>query len=624
MGKTKVDDVQASLFDVIDAQSDDAGGTGAEGLNKQAHKFAAQGNLQSAVDAALEAVKIAPDYAESYFNLGVFCSKAGQWQMAIEYFGHAVLKDKNNTAYKQSFAKSLRHFHIKVFSPTLQQILILCLRDEHLDHRLLAPTWHRMYSLDPAFAPLREAAGTKEFSKFAIKATLDQWGSLFHNEYLIEGLRHLVVPSADFEREMTFLRRKFLADLVNSNAEALPNSALTFLCALAEYCWHTEYALCVSDLEQRQVNQVMKALRSEKREPRQMISAVAILACYQSLGTFEGIETALEMALAKGGEDVESLLQSQIIDLQEEVRIGSEMHMLEDILDETSIGVRGQYEENPYPRWRVTDMASKPFPCDINILVAGCGTGKQSASLASLYPHAKIINVDLSLASLSYAARKAKELALDNLSFIQADILSLEKLNQKFDLIYCTGVIHHMNEPKAGLAVLKKLLAPKGRMVLSLYSEMGRSDIVKVHRYIESKAKSYPANELGIRKFRERVLKGVDEKLMSCLQRLDFYRMSTCRDMYFHVQEHRFTLPQIEAMLTDHDMAFLDFYKYDQRVLRSFQSRFIEENARFDLKKWDRFERENPSVFANMYSMWICNKDDANELKFKNNLHHFS
>ena len=81
--------------------------------------------------------------------------------------------------------------------------------------------------------------------------------------------------------------------------------------------------------------------------------------------------------------------------------------------------------------------------------------------------------------------------------------------------------------------------------------------------------------------------------------------MSTLRDMLFHVQEHRFTIPQIEASLTQLGLVFCGFEHMG--IIQNFKSKNFTENALYDLEKWDTFEKENPSIFAGMYQFW-CQK----------------
>src|SRR5581483_12481339 len=78
------------------------------------------------------------------------------------------------------------------------------------------------------------------------------------------------------------------------------------------------------------------------------------------------------------------------------------------------------------------------------ILVAGCGTGQQAIMTARRFATARVLAVDLSLASLSYAKRMSRVLGVQNIEYAQADILRLPSLSRSFDLIEATGVLHHM------------------------------------------------------------------------------------------------------------------------------------------------------------------------------------
>ena len=85
---------------------------------------------------------------------------------------------------------------------------------------------------------------------------------------------------------------------------------------------------------------------------------------------------------------------------------------------------------------------------------------------------------------------------------------------------------------------------------------------------------------------------------------VDFFTISECRDMLFHVQEHRMTLPQIGAFLAEHDLAFLGF-ELDAMIKGRYQATFPGDRTMTDLDCWHAFERENPRTFAGMYQFWV-------------------
>src|SRR5205814_5471700 len=109
-------------------------------------------------------------------------------------------------------------------------------------------------------------------------------------------------------------------------------------------------------------------------------------------------------------------------------------------------------------------------PRPVPILIAGCGTGRHPIQVARAYPDVEILAVDLSLASLAYAARMTELLGISNIIYRQADILKLGDLDQRFAVVECSGVLHHLDDPLVGWRVLVKLLESDGLMRISLYS----------------------------------------------------------------------------------------------------------------------------------------------------------
>jgi len=86
----------------------------------------------------------------------------------------------------------------------------------------------------------------------------------------------------------------------------------------------------------------------------------------------------------------------------------------------------------------------------------------------------------------------------------------------------------------------------------------------------------------------------------------DFFSLSECRDALFHVQEHRFTLPQIEEALKSLHLKFLGFEMRDQRTLRKFRESHPNTNAPTSLSLWHEFELDNPDKLPG-YAFW-CQK----------------
>jgi len=225
-----------------------------------------------------------------------------------------------------------------------------------------------------------------------------------------------------------------------------------------------------------------------------------------------------------------------------------------------SASVREQYEENPFPRWvdlpRVAREESlqayvrRLFPAATvtggvqdapDILVAGCGTGLIPALFARQFPQASILAVDLSRSSLAYGKRKAGQLGLKNIEFLQGDILALGDLARRFDLINCYGVLHHTADIVESWRVLCGLLKPDGLMQIGLYSQIARQSVSAVRSYIAGKG--YPSTLEGLRQCRQDLMGSDDPQLAPIVNSWSFYSASNFRDLAFHVHEICITIP---------------------------------------------------------------------------------
>ncbi len=271
--------------------------------------------------------------------------------------------------------------------------------------------------------------------------------------------------------------------------------------------------------------------------------------------------------------------------------------------NKTSQAVSSQYEENPYPRWISYNTQTAIPDKAHNHLIAGCGTGYAACMTAMLYPNAKITAIDLSLASLSYAKKKATELGLKNITFYRADILDLDALDQKFDVIECSGVLHHMHDPLEGWQNLIKKLKPDGKMHIGLYSELGRQDIVAARKFITGQ--KYEATPEGIKTARQKIADLPDNHpAHPVTKRRDFYSMSSCRDLLFHVQEHRFTIPQLDQSLKNLNLVFDRFNIEIPDVSHKYLHAFPDDPQMQNLENWAIFEDKNPASFGGMYQFW--------------------
>jgi 2-polyprenyl-3-methyl-5-hydroxy-6-metoxy-1,4-benzoquinol methylase len=321
-------------------------------------------------------------------------------------------------------------------------------------------------------------------------------------------------------------------------------------------------------------------------------------------------------------EPVAGIVRQQVQEPHEERRLAAILPRLTGIEDEVSRRVREQYEQNPYPRWVKLEPPWQPTTLErwlrqtlpaatfaplsarhgTDILVAGCGSGQNPITAARMFAGARVLAVDLSLASLAHAQRKTRELAIDRIDYAQADILKIGSIGRQFDFVDATGVLHHLGDWQAGGRALVEVMRPGGVMRLGLYNERASASVVAARAFIA--AGHYGSTPQEIRRCRQDLLAAGDPLLARVAEYQDFFSTSECRDLLFHVQEHRLVLPQIKAFLTAHDLRFLGFM-VDGAVIARYRQRFPEDPAATDLDRWDTFETEHPGLFGRMYQFCV-------------------
>jgi SAM-dependent methyltransferase len=235
----------------------------------------------------------------------------------------------------------------------------------------------------------------------------------------------------------------------------------------------------------------------------------------------------------------------------------------------------------------------------IDVLVAGCGTGRHPIEVARKYRDARVLAIDLSLTSLCYAKRKTPAPLAGRIEYAQADILKLGSIERTFDLIDASGVLHHLADPLAGWRALLPLLRPGGFMRVGLYSELARREIVAARAFIL--AQGYRPTADDIRRCRQELL---NSPLKGVAKFGDFFSTSECRDLLFHVQECRLTIPDIKSFVVEGDLKFIGF-EFASRIMQHYRDIFGGDRFMRDLDRWHALETEKPDTFAGMYQFWV-------------------
>ncbi len=542
-----------------------------------------------------------PQSADIKYYLAGFLYRLGDLASALGVITPLVIKHPQNSYYCMLYGMIARLISFNKYQDDHIKAVCTVLNNPYVNSRHLESAWESLLLHHPIFYTFCHPTPdfTIEKAISLTKALKDQ--EPVHRLFLSSGLCCVLNRSLPIERVFLKIRQAFLSRLLDG--EIFDPVDLTFLSDFALYCSHQEYVYSYSEEEKES----LAHLHQKYHENKDRDDYLLCLCTYEPITHWLSSDS---YTCLKQKDYFKKILQEQVFNRETELSIMKDIPSLTPIHNDISKAVEQMYMENPYPQWINVTYSGNPSFLRLSpnpeqrhkVLIAGCGTGQHSINSALTYENCHVLAIDLSRRSLAYAKRKTIELGLTHIQYAQADILELETMQDRFDIIESAGVLHHLENPVKGLEILLNLLKPGGLFRFGLYSERARKPIVESRNFV--KEKNYIANLDGIRAFRQDIM---NLPLSSPLARItefgDFYSTSTCRDLVFHVQEHRYTIPDIKKILLDHHLEFMGF-DLDQKYVTEFKAQYPLEDDILNLDYWTDFEEQFPSAFASMYQFW--------------------
>ncbi len=211
--------------------------------------------------------------------------------------------------------------------------------------------------------------------------------------------------------------------------------------------------------------------------------------------------------------------------------------------DARTEAVRQFYAEAPFPGypphatldWLRARASRSPFarmldaaiPGDARIVEVGCGTGQMSLYLARA--DRVVIGADLTRASLLLGADAARRFGIEDVLFVESDLVRPGLREEAFDVVYCSGVLHHTRDPRGAFSRVARLARPGGMIVIGLYNAAARLPL-RLRRVVA-------------RLSRERWIPG--DPVLADRAAEPERREAWLRDQYRHPEEHRHTLGEV-------------------------------------------------------------------------------
>jgi len=538
-------------------------------------------------------------------TLAVSLYQEGDPQRATLLMRDLLLRFPSNEAYRSLYSELINKYAEDGFHPDTKKAIEICLEQDLIRHRSFAPTWCHIFNSDPSYQALRDFP-----SADWDKIKLDSLSKILKTPFLCMGLKRNITSTAPIEHIFSHLRRYFTLNWEQSGL--WPRGILEFISSLAVQCWYNDFIYFETPNEKEKLKDLLAYLQTElTKSPKvndETAKLLALACCYKPL--YEIYTEDGDIIFASSCKRImEPLSKAQFRNPRIETALIPEIKSFTEIEDATSKAVQKMYESRPYPRWTSTNSTKtseslKEISNNLEILVAGCGTGQEPALYASALPEAKITAIDLSRSSIAYGMRMAKELGyINRITFLHGDLMKVGELNKKFDYVVSSGVLHHLKEPDKGLSAILETLKPGGKMSIALYSKYARDMILNpASEYI--KEKGYTSSLDDIRQFRQDIFKlPPDDPRTLCTNAGDFFNLSECNDLLFHVQEHRYTFPLIQEMADRHGLS--PFHVNLSPTRKKLFKEMFPEGEFSDLNLMDQFEQKYPEAFAEMYRVYF-------------------
>ena len=557
-----------------------------------------------AIKSFLKAIECDDKYTNAYVNLATVLFEKGNFKDAIALFKEAFYKNHLDTNYLKTLALAYSRTILHDYDERDTDLILKILKYKNLIHP--AQISNTVFSIFLNYINKKQHE--------TVNNELELLTKLSNHNLFMYFFKMFVTTNLEIEKVFTKSRKFILTNkLYDTNIDDIENFQVT----LAIQNFLNGFIHHESKEEKLLIKNLEKEIALEINNNIFNVNKILCLASYRSLQQYPFLGQETNFTSLKQVTDIH--IKNNNIEAEEINKI----NCLTNVTDEVSVLVKRQYEENPYPVWEDTYLYENRYSIydyfvknnlktdkinmlngeNNDILIAGSGTGQHAIQSSSRFKNSNVLAIDLSCKSTAYAIRKANELGVNNIEFMIADILDLNKLNKSFTIIESCGVLHHLENPLDGWSELVKKLKPNGLMRIGLYSKFGRRDVKKARDVIKKNKLSL--NKDNMLSFRQEILESDKFNLKKLTNFSDFYSMNEYRDLIFHFKEHHFDLIEINEMINHLGLTFMGFELKDNYIKKSFEESFSNPDDYYSLKLWDEYERENPDTFRNMYDFWV-------------------
>jgi len=553
------------------------------------------------------------------FNLAMVVEALGEIEAAAVHYSVALRLQPKFAEAARRLTRLLARFKIEDPATLDPAGLEAALAVHGIAHQPIAETIVAVafFHDDTLAGLMREFATGGDAGEIARRLVVSRTHEGLKPSGLHAALMRGVVRSTAVERLLTAVRRALLLDTPRARFE--DRNLYAFALALMQAAANGDYAWAETAEETAALAAIAIDTGQLGAGDLEMSHRLLLAAMYRPVGAVlgRGADAVRDRIRPK---PLREVLAPRLAAESEERSIAAALPRLRPIADAISQRVATQYERSTYPRWTSAQIASpgglKPtlrkffsegslaqLDRPYEVLIAGAGTGQQVIQSAwALGPHARVLAIDLSAASLAYAKRMAAAYGITNVEFMVADILDLGRLGRLFQVIECVGVLHHMADVWAGWRALLDRLAPGGLAYIALYSAISRANLRRLRA-----EPGYPGpgcSDNAARAYRaELMARPAGAPGTELLHSRNFFSLHEFRDLALHASEQHVSLGDIAGFLSEHRLRFAGF-TLEPQIIERFHAFAGTPERPGSLADWQRFEEANPHTFDAMYAFW--------------------
>ena len=229
-----------------------------------------------------------------------------------------------------------------------------------------------------------------------------------------------------------------------------------------------------------------------------------------------------------------------------------------EVKDNTTNLVSNFYDEAPFPHYDkkenkdtilakgnaniIASQLKKNFSFNKNILEVGSGTSQLSNYLA-IGSNNKIFALDATFNSLKLGKDFSLGSNIKNVTFVHSDLFSDTFKDAVFDVVWCSGVLHHTKNPYKGFQQILKYLKDDGYVIVGLYNKIFRFKTF----FLRQMSKIFGKKIIYFFDSHQKKISTEKEKKNSWIE-----------DQYFHPVESMHTFDEVLGLFKKNNIEFIN------------------------------------------------------------------